>query len=87
MELLTCYLLLPSRFLLLFLICNPLERKLCLAGGNSPVQLNANRLIDYLFANYTTLIRPRINQSETVEVHFDIAMKQVIDVDVKVNMS
>ena len=52
----------------------------------SEVQNNANRLIHYLFNNYTTLIRPRINQSETVRVQFDIAMKQVIDVDVKVDL-
>ena len=82
---LTRYVTLPSQVLLLFLTVVALEWRLCVAGGDSLVQQNANRLIDFLFANYTTLIRPRIHQNETVKVHFDIAMKQVIDVDVKVN--
>ncbi|XP_063718390.1 neuronal acetylcholine receptor subunit alpha-4-like isoform X2 [Symsagittifera roscoffensis] len=69
-------------------LCTPVESSekssnLARLEKRAEVQGNANRLIDYLFNNYTTLIRPRINQSDNVRVQFDIAMKQVIDVDVK----
>ena len=71
-------------------LCTPVESSekssnLARLEKRAEVQGNANRLIDYLFNNYTTLIRPRINQSDNVRVQFDIAMKQVIDVDVKVS--
>ena len=47
------------------------------------IQDTANKLREYLFQNYSVLIRPKLNQSEPVIVKFDIALKQVIDVNVK----
>ena len=47
------------------------------------IQGIANKLKTYLFQNYSILIRPKMNQSETLVVNFDIALKQVIDVNVK----
>ena len=52
-------------------------------NAETNIQATANRLKNYLFQNYSMLIRPKMNQSETLVVNFDIALKQVIDVNVK----
>ena len=54
-----------------------------LSNAEENIQAIANKLKTYLFQNYSILIRPKINQSDTLVVNFDIALKQVIDVNVK----
>ena len=51
--------------------------------NSKPIQNTANDLRKHLFQNYSVLIRPKINQSESLIVNFDIVLKQVIDVNVK----
>ena len=50
--------------------------------GEAP-WLRAARLVEDLFANYSKLVRPRLDQSKTVNVRFDIRMKQLVEVDIK----
>ena len=51
--------------------------------AQEPPWLRAKRLVEDLFANYSKLVRPRLNQSQTVNVRFDIRLKQLVEVDIK----
>ena len=44
---------------------------------------STSALTDYLFSNYSSYIRPRLEQEDSVLVNFYIGLRQVIDVDVK----
>ena len=46
-------------------------------------QIRAQRLVQELLGNYTKVVRPRLNQSQTVNIYFDIRIKQLVNVDVK----
>ncbi len=48
-----------------------------------PPWVRAKSLITDLLANYSKIVRPRNDQSEAVNVYFDIKIKQLIRVDVK----
>ncbi|XP_063713751.1 acetylcholine receptor subunit alpha-like [Symsagittifera roscoffensis] len=50
---------------------------------NPDIRETIRALTDYLFSNYSSYIRPRLEQEDSVLVNFYIGLRQVIDVDVK----
>ncbi|XP_075248121.1 acetylcholine receptor subunit alpha-like isoform X2 [Convolutriloba macropyga] len=45
-------------------------------------EARVQKLVTHLLANYTKVVRPRLNQSRTVDVYFDIRIKQLVNVDI-----
>ncbi|XP_075239250.1 neuronal acetylcholine receptor subunit alpha-10-like [Convolutriloba macropyga] len=61
----------------------PLPQPLDYVHRSPDIRETVRDLTDYLFANYSAYIRPRLDQDESVLVNFYIGLRQVIDVDVK----
>ena len=60
-----------------------LDKKENFTPLDDPPCIRAKILKDELFRRYSSIVRPRINQSETVNVWLNIKLKQLVKVDIK----